>query len=358
MALRHDKPLRGRGALGNPDNRYDTQTLEYVDDGWGSLEARPDRIPTELHVDRARSVIAYNDSPDVPFDRSINPYRGCEHGCIYCFARPAHAWLGWSPGLDFETRLTWKPDAPEILRRELARPGYRCAPLALGINTDAYQPIERRLRLTRRLLEVLAGCGHPVSIVTKSAGVERDLDLLVPMAEAGRVSVAVSLTTLDATLARRMEPRAAAPHRRLQTIRRLSEAGVPVSVLVAPVIPVLTDGELEALLAAAREAGALDAGHVLLRLPREVAPLFEEWLAVHEPGRAAHVLARLRDCRGGALYDSRFGARMTGTGPYADLIAQRFRLARRRLGFPGLPPLDCSGFRPPRAGDDRQLDLF
>ncbi len=358
MALHHDKPLRGRGALGNPDNRYETLAREYVDDGWGSLEARPDRLPTELHVERARSVITFNDSPDVPFDRSVNPYRGCEHGCIYCFARPAHAWLGWSPGLDFETRLTWKPDAPERLRRELGRPGYRCAPLALGINTDAYQPVERRLRLTRRLLEVLAECGHPVSIVTKSALVERDIDLLLPMAEAGRVSVTVSLTTLDAGLARRMEPRAAAPHRRLETIRRLGEAGIPVAVLVAPVIPVLTDGELETLLAAAREAGARDAGHVLLRLPREVAPLFEEWLATHEPGRAGHVLARLRDCRGGALYDSRFGARMTGTGPYAGLIAQRFRLARRRLGFPGLPALDCGGFRPPRAEHDRQLDLF
>lgn len=356
VAMPDSHRQRGRGAAGNPDNRYAEYRREACDDGWGSLDAPPAALRTELLVDASRTVISYNESPDVPFDRSINPYRGCEHGCVYCFARPSHAWLGLSPGLDFESRLFHKPDAPAILRRELARPGYRCAPIALGINTDVYQPVERRLGLTRAIIEVLAAHGHPFSVVTKSALIERDIDLLAPLAAANLVQVAVSVTTLDRHLARRLEPRAAAPERRLQTIRRLTAAGIPVTVLAAPMIPFLNDHELEAILAAVRGAGAVDAGYVLLRLPHEVKDLFRDWLALHEPLKAARVIQRLRDCRGGRDYDSRFGRRMCGEGGFADLLARRFRLARRRLGFPGAPPLDCGRFRVP--GRPAQLDLF
>lgn len=357
MAIRHDSPFKGRGAAGNPDNRFEQHSRERIDDGWGGLAETGDAPRTTLAVDTSRSVISYNQSPDVPFDRSINPYRGCEHGCVYCFARPTHAWLGLSPGLDFETRLYHKPDAPELLRRELGRRGYRAAPVALGINTDAYQPVERRLGLTRRILEVLAETRHPLTIVTKSALVERDLDILATLAEQRLCQVAVSLTTLDSGLSRRLEPRATAPHRRLQTIARLSAAGVPVSVLVAPLIPVLTDAELEGLLEAAHAAGASDAGYVLLRLPHEVSGLFADWLQMHEPLKAEHVLNRVRDCRGGRDYDATFGQRMRGTGIFADLIAQRFKKAYRRLGFPGTPPLECELFRPPRE-ETPQLGLF
>lgn len=349
-------PIHGRGATGNPDNRYAAHSREACDDGWGGLDAEPAPVRTELFIDSSRSVINYNDSPDVPFDRSINPYRGCEHGCVYCFARPSHAWLGLSPGLDFESRLFHKPDAPTLLRRELARPGYRCAPIALGINTDAYQPVERKLGLTRAIIEVLAEHGHPFSLVTKSALVERDIDLLAPLAADNLVHVAVSVTTLERPLARAMEPRAAAPERRLETIRRLAEAGVSVTVLAAPVIPFLNDHELEAILAAVRAAGAVDAGYVLLRLPHEVKDLFKDWLAVHVPLKAERVINRLRDCRGGKDYDSRFGRRMRGEGEYADLLARRFRLAHRRLGFPGASPLDCGRFKVPGRAD--QLELF
>jgi len=270
-----DRLYRGRGATGNPDNRYSATRRAALDDGWGNLDAPLEPLATTLTVDSSRTVIAYNDSPDVGFDRSINPYRGCEHGCVYCFARPSHAWLGLSPGLDFESRLFYKPDAPELLRRELAARGYRPAPIAVGINTDAWQPVERKLRITRALLEVLLECRHPFSIVTKSALIERDLDLLAAAARLGLVSVAVSVTTLDRKLARVMEPRAAAPHRRLEVIRKLSDAGVPVSVLVAPLIPVLTDGEMETILEAAHAAGAQAAGYVLLRLPHELKEMFE-----------------------------------------------------------------------------------
>ena len=357
MAIRYDRPFKGRGAAGNPDNRFEQQSRERVDDGWDSLAETATPPRTTLEVDSSRSVIAWNDSPDVPFDRSINPYRGCEHGCVYCFARPTHAYLGLSPGLDFETRLYHKPDAPEQLRRELGRRGYRPAPIALGINTDAYQPVERRLGLTRRILEVLAETRHPLTIVTKSALIERDLDILASLAEQRLCQVAVSLTTLDSDLSRRLEPRAAAPHRRLQTIERLSAAGVPVSVLVAPLIPILTDAELEALLEAAHGAGAVDAGYVLLRLPHEVKGLFADWLQMHAPLKAEHVLNRIRDCRGGRDYDAAFGTRMRGTGVFADLLAQRFRGAYRRLDFPGTPPLECELFRPPREATP-QLGLF
>lgn len=348
-------PLRGRGATGSPDNRYAEHRRVAVDDGWGGLE-QPEPLHTELLVDSSRTVINYNDSPDVPFDRSLNPYRGCEHGCVYCFARPSHAWLGLSPGLDFESRLFHKPDAPALLRQELSRPSYRCAPIALGINTDAYQPVERRLRLTRALIEVLGEFSHPFSVITKSALIERDIDLLAPLARRNLAHVAVSLTTLDRPLARLLEPRAAAPQRRLETVRRLREAGVPVTVLIAPLIPVLTDHELEDIMAAVREAGALNCGYVLLRLPLEVNELFQDWLRAHVPLKAEHVMSRLRDCRGGRDYDSRFGKRMRGEGDYADLLSRRFRLAYRKLGFDDTAPLDCNQFRVP--GRAVQLGLF
>ncbi len=357
MSKRPPQAPRGRGARSNPDNRYEALRREEVDDGWGNLDAEPPPLATTLSVDTSRTVISYNQSPDVGFDRSINPYRGCEHGCVYCFARPSHAWLGLSPGLDFESRLFYKPDAAALLRKELAAPGYRCAPIAVGINTDAYQPVERRLHITRAILDVLRECEHPLTIVTKSWLVERDIDILAEMAGKGLAQVMVSVTTLDHQLARTLEPRASAPRRRVEIIRHLSEAGIPVGVMVAPLIPVLTDGELETILADARSAGARSAGYVLLRLPHEVKDLFREWLAEHAPTRAAHVMERIRDSRGGKDYAAQFGERMRGTGIYADLIAQRFRLAHQRLGFESPPPLDTGRFRPPRLDTD-QLTLF
>ena len=368
---------KGRGALSNATGRFERITREDFDDGWGDgreddrTEGRehgrnqdrdwddvpPPKLRTTLTPDATRRIISYNDSPDLPFDRSINPYRGCEHGCIYCYARPSHAYLGFSPGLDFETRLVFKPDAAALLRAELAKPGYACAPIALGSNTDPYQPVERDLGITRAVLEVLAECGHPVMIVTKSARVERDLDILGAMAGANLCSVAVSVTTLDRSLARRMEPRASAPHRRLETVRRLSRAGVPTGVMAAPMIPFLNDGELETILEHAREAGALGASYTMLRLPLEIADLFREWLAEHYPDRAGRVMERVRDTRRGKDYDSTFGQRMSGTGPVAELIEKRFRLAVKRLEFPGFPALDSSGFVPP-APERGQLALF
>ena len=327
---------KGRGATINPEGRFERLRREAVDDGWGSPPAAEERPPsprTQVRPDASRTVIARNDSPDVPFDRSINPYRGCEHGCTYCYARPSHAYLGLSPGLDFETKLFAKHDAPVLLRRELARPGYVCAPITLGGNTDAYQPVERRLRITRRVLEVLAEHRHPVVIVTKSALVLRDLDLLRDMAAEGLARVAVSVTSLDAELARKLEPRAAAPHRRLAVLRELSRAGVPTAVMVAPVIPGLTDHEIEQILAAAAGAGAERAGYVLLRLPHEVEDLMTAWLEAHYPSRAARVLSLVRECRGGRLNDPNFGSRMVGQGAVADMIRRRFDLARRRYGF-------------------------
>jgi DNA repair photolyase len=348
---------KGRGASSNRSGRYEAATHDSFDDGWGSLDALPSALPTTLTVDSAKSVITYNQSPDVPFDRSINPYRGCEHGCVYCFARATHAYLGLSPGLDFETKLYYKPDAPQRLREELKASRYRPAPIALGINTDAYQPIERKLRLTRSVLEVLYDARHPVSIVTKSALIERDVDILSPMAEQGLVHVALSITTLQADLARNLEPRAAAPRRRLQTLERLAAAGIPVSVLVAPLIPMLNDAELEAILAEVRNSGALDAGYVLLRLPLELKELFGEWLQIHEPLKAARVMRRIHDTRGGKAYDATFGRRMIGSGEYADLLQQRYRLAMKKLAFPGMPPFNLMAFRPP-PGAGVQMDLF
>jgi DNA repair photolyase len=348
-----DAPRKGRGATTNPANRYHSHTGEAVDDGWTPPEPNP--LRTTLAVDNSRSILSYNQSPDIPFDRSINPYRGCEHGCAYCFARPTHAWLGLSPGLDFETRLFYKPDAPAQLAHELAARAYRCAPIAVGINTDAYQPCERRLGLTRAILEVLVQTRHPFSIVTKSALIERDIDLIAQSASRDQATVCVSLTTLDGALARRLEPRATAPARRLETIAALSRAGIPVTVLIAPLIPVLTDAELETLLEQARARGARDAGYILLRLPHELKAMFRDWLDTHVPLKAEHVMNRLRDCRDGKDYDARFGVRMRGTGIYAELLRKRFRLAHTRLGFTPVPELDCTQFTPPGQG---QLRLF
>ncbi|MGR8979294.1 MAG: PA0069 family radical SAM protein [Gammaproteobacteria bacterium] len=348
---------KGRGAVSNPTGRFEVETRESFDDGWGNPENPPERLPTSLHIDHAKTVITYNNSPDVPFDRSINPYRGCEHGCAYCFARPSHAYLGLSPGLDFETRLFYKPDAPARLREELSARNYRPAPVSLGINTDSYQPVERKLGLTRRILEVLQETRHPVSIVTKSALIERDLDILADMAAEGLAQVAVSITTMKAELARNLEPRAAQPQRRLQTIALLSDAGIPVSVLAAPIIPMLNDEEMESILAEARKAGAVDAGYVMLRLPHELKDLFREWLEVHEPLKAGRVLNRIYEARRGKAYHSAFGERMSGTGNYADMLKQRFRLSFKKLAFPGAPPFDADLFRPPRP-DKGQMDLF
>ncbi|RSK31979.1 PA0069 family radical SAM protein [Rhodovulum iodosum] len=347
----------GRGAGGNPANRYDRLSTEAAWDGWAPEEDLPP-LRTEVSLERPRRVITRNSSPDVPFDRSINPYRGCEHGCVYCFARPSHAWLGLSPGLDFETRLVARPEAPQRLARELARPAYRPAPIAIGTNTDPYQPIEREHRIMRGLLEVLLDHRHPVAIVTKGTLIERDLDLLAEMARRRLVRVGVSLTTLDRDLARRMEPRVPPPARRLQTVARLAAAGVEVRAMVSPVVPGLTDHEIEAILARAKDAGAAAASWIMLRLPLEVAPLFRDWLETHYPDRAARVMARLREMHGGRDYDPAWGRRMRGQGPYAQMIGQRFRVAAARLGLDAdLPPLDCSRFRvPPRAGD--QLSLF
>ena len=347
---------KGRGALSNQTGRFESLVKEDFDDGWDDTDKYPEKITTQLFVDTAKTVITYNQSPDVPFDRSINPYRGCEHGCVYCFARPTHAYLGLSPGLDFETKLFYKPDAPELLQAELAAKNYRPAPIALGINTDAYQPVERQLRLTRRLLEVLCEAQHPVTIVTKSSLIERDLDVLSTMAQDNLIHVCLSITSLNADLARRLEPRAAAPKRRLQTLATLADAGVPVSVLVAPLIPILNDHELETILQQCRAAGALDADYVLLRLPHELKDLFTEWLHTHEPLKAEHVMNRIYDSRGGKAYDSTFSVRMRGTGQYAELLAQRFHLAIKKLAFPGACALNTHLFKPKSLSG--QVDLF
>jgi len=349
----------GRGALSNPPGRFDKQQLASVDDGWYQDEV-PESIDTTVEPDRAREVISTNDSPDIPFERSINPYRGCESCCIYCYARPSHAYLGLSPGLDFETRLFYKADAANVLEGQLARAGYVCKSITLGANTDPYQPVERRLKVTRSILEVLARTRHPVAIITKHALILRDLDLLTDMARDGLVSVAVSVTTLDSELKRVMEPRAASPQARLRTLAALSAAGIPTSVMAAPMIPALNDHELEAILEASAATGAGWAGYVLLRLPYEIKDLFREWLAEHYPDRAAHVMSLIRDMRGGRDYDPRFGTRMRGTGPYAQLLSNRFRLACQRLKLNSEPrtALDTTLFRPPgSAGSQLQLGL-
>jgi DNA repair photolyase len=352
--------FKGRGAASNPSVRFETFTLEQAHDGWYEEEV-PASLDETVLPDHARSVISTNESPDVGFDKSINPYRGCSHGCVYCFARPTHAYLGLSPGLDFETKLFYKSDAVKLLEAEIARPKYRCTPIALGINTDGYQPLEKRLQITRSILEVLARCRHPVTIVTKSALVLRDLDLLADLAKDQLVSVMLSITSLTNDIKRTLEPRAASPQARLRVIQELARAGVPVGVLVAPVIPAITDHEIEDILSAAKQAGASSAGYVLLRLPHEVKILFREWLAEHYPDRAKHVMSLINLSRGGKDYDAQFGQRMRGTGPYAELLRMRFDLARRKLGLDGAADrheLNTAAFRPPPApGGGQQMGL-
>ncbi len=358
VAASNAKALRGRGARSARSGRHEANLREVADDGWGILEQLAlERLRTEVREETARTIISRNDSPDICFERSANPYRGCEHGCIYCYARPSHAHLGLSPGLDFESRLTAKVNAPELFAKELRHPAWRPAPVVIGPNTDAYQPVERRYRLTRRLLEVAEEFGQPVGLVTKSALVMRDIDILSRLAKRKLVKVAISITTLDAGLARMMEPRASTPAKRLDAIGALSRAGIPVSVMVAPVIPALTDHELETILSRAKLAGAVEAGYVMLRLPREISGLFREWLVDLMPDRAAHVLSLVRSMHGGSDYDSRYGHRMRGAGPYAWAVGRRFELAARRLGLAERRlNLSTRHFRiPPRAGDQLAL---
>ena len=370
------KAKKGRGAVSNMQGRYEVLVREAVDDGWSQGITEPDTeidatgdnadannsnteaeadtpltLKTQVIEEWAKSILSRNQSPDVPFSVSLNPYRGCEHGCIYCFARPTHSYLGLSPGLDFESKIFAKVNAPELLRRELAKASYVPEPIALGVNTDAYQPCERTLRLTRRVLEVLQECEHPVALITKSSLIERDIDLLAEMASKRQAAVAITLTTLDHAIARTLEPRAAAPAHRLRTIRTLTDAGIPVGVSIAPVIPFVTEPDLERVIAAAAEAGAINASYVVLRLPWEVSPLFRQWLQAHFPDRAQRVMNRVRDMRGGKDYDATFGKRMHGEGVWADMIRQRFEKAVLRLGI-GLRSgrfkgLDTSHFRPP-----------
>jgi len=355
----HGAVHKGRGATLNPEGRFEKDAREAFDDSWDTpLEEEPGRPLTIVTVERARSIISRNESPDLPFTQSINPYRGCEHGCIYCYARPSHAYLNLSPGLDFETRLFAKTNAAELLQAELARPGYVCDCITIGANTDPYQPVEREWKVTRSILEVLAACNHPCAIITKNAMVERDLDILAPMAAKNLVQVYISVTTLDHDIARRMEPRASAPARRIEAIRRLAQAGVPAGVMVAPVVPFLTDSGIEALLEAAREAGADRAGYTLMRLPWEVKDLFKDWLEHNFPLKAAHVMSRVRDMRDGRENDPNFGSRMHGAGELAELLSKRFNMACRRLGLNHVRrgPLDTTKFKPPRL--DGQMDLF
>ncbi len=376
--------LKGRGAASYVRGRYEKTVVEAEDDGWGSVYAgdhasddvgnhtddrtddhthhpaedkeasskastshAPPRIDTHVTEERARSIVSRNASPDIPFSQSVNPYRGCEHGCVYCFARPSHAYLDLSPGLDFETKLYAKTNAAERLRAEFARKGYTPSPISLGINTDAYQPIERRYRITRELLEVFAECQHPVSLITKSALIQRDIDLLAPMAAQRLVTVYISITSLDNRLSAKLEPRAAAPHTRLKTLQALHDAGIPVGVMVAPVIPMITDSDLEHILEAAYAHGARAAGYVLLRLPHELKAVWREWLSLHYPQRAAHVMSLMQQMRGGKDYDSAYGKRMRGEGPFADLIAMRFAKAYKRIGFGRLPALESDRFIAP-----------
>ncbi|MBB2719769.1 UNVERIFIED_ORG: DNA repair photolyase [Rhizobium etli] len=348
---------RGRGAGLNPNGRFEALQRETFDDGWQTLEELPP-FKTEVQIEKPRTAITRNESPDVAFDRSINPYRGCEHGCIYCFARPTHAYMGLSAGLDFETKLFAKPDAAKLLERELAKPGYKVRAIAIGTNTDPYQPVEKEWRIMRGILEVLNKANHPVSIVTKSAMILRDLDILQEMAAKNLVRVGISVTTLDRKLARTMEPRAATPPRRLETIHTLSEAGIQTAVMAAPLIPALNDHELERILESAKAASAVEASYVILRLPLEVSPLFRDWLLQHYPDRYRHVMSLVRSMRGGKDYDAEFGKRMKGAGPYAWQIARRFEMAARRFGLTrrGMPLRDDL-FVPPD-GSGVQLSLL
>ncbi|MDB5754529.1 MAG: radical protein [Massilia sp.] len=367
------KAAKGRGAVTNMQGRYEMRTRENIDDGWQSEtdgDENPDRpAPTQVLFEQAKSILTRNASPDVPFNVSLNPYRGCEHGCIYCFARPTHSYLGLSPGLDFESRIFAKVNAPALLLRELAKTGYVPESIALGVITDAYQPCERELRLTRQVLQILHDCHHPVALITKSSLIERDIDLLAPMAARRQAAAALTITTLDPAIARTLEPRATAPARRLRAIRTLTDAGIPVSVSIAPVIPFVTEPDLERVMEAAFDAGAISASYIVLRLPWEVNPLFQEWLQAHFPDRAQRVMNRVREMRNGKDYDATFGTRMHGEGVWADLIRQRFEKAAARLGM-GMHGrsfrLDTAHFRPPLAppatevktGSTSQMDLF
>ncbi|MFL6599892.1 MAG: PA0069 family radical SAM protein [Steroidobacteraceae bacterium] len=351
--------LKGRGALSNPPVRFESTAVEKIDDGWSHEEDGTTSLPQTVLPDAARSVITTNSSPDVGFDQSINPYRGCSHGCVYCFARPTHAYLGLSPGLDFETRLFYKDNAVELLRAELSKRNYQCKTIALGINTDGWQPLEKQMQVTRSILTVLAECRHPLTIVTKSALVVRDLDLLQDLARDHLVSVMVSVTTLDNNIKRTLEPRTASPQARLKVIEQLASAGVPVGVMVAPVIPALTDHEMERILESAKTAGASSAGYTLLRLPHEVKDLFREWLAAHYPDRAQHVMSLINQSRGGKDYQAEFGTRMVGTGVFAQLLRKRFDVAKRKFGLDNAAnrhELRTDLFRPP-AVDGPQMTL-
>ncbi|HYN13353.1 MAG TPA: PA0069 family radical SAM protein [Burkholderiales bacterium] len=356
-----DDPRYLRGARSFLQGRFESVAREPFDDGWTPEEPDKRELQTTVTIERARTVISRNDSPDVGFDRSINPYRGCEHGCIYCYARPSHAYLELSPGLDFETKLFAKTNAAEQLRAELAKPGYAASPIALGANTDCYQPIERKYKITRQILEVLAECEHPATIVTKSALIERDLDLLKNLAAKNLVTVFVSIGTLDRELARKLEPRAASPQRRLDVLRKLSGNGIPCGVMVAALIPALNDKTMEQVIEASAAAGAAEAAYVIMRLPNELKDLFKEWLAAHYPQRAEHVISIVRQMRGGKDNDPRFGSRMTGMGNFAELIEKRFDIACRRYGLNGhgaprrRAELDCGRFRPPSPPGQMQL---
>lgn len=354
------RPLvfKSRGTVSNTVGRFEQLERVEEDDGWDNLDADITPVQTEVIIDSTRTIINYVNSPDISFDRSINPYRGCEHGCTYCFARPTHTYLGYSAGLDFESRILIKPDAAELLRKELAKPSYSCAPIAMGTNTDPYQPLERKYKITRSILEVLAEYKHPVTIVTKNALVERDIDILAPMAAEGLARVFVSVTTLNKDICRTLEPRAAAPHRRIEAIKALSDAGIPTGVMTAPIIPVLTDTEMESILEAAANAGAKNAGYVLLRLPLEVAPLFEEWLKQYFPLKAEHVMSIVKQSRGGKAYNSAFFERQRGVGLFADMIGQRFKLATKKLGMNiERPPMNTKLFSPPQPSQP-QMSLF
>jgi len=358
-AFHGQQVFKGRGATSNLAGRFEKNAVEKISDGWYEEESST-HLEETVSPDSARTVITTNDSPDVGFDLSINPYRGCSHACIYCFARPSHSYLGLSPGLDFETKLFYKADAARLLEEELAKPRYICKPIALGINTDGYQPLEKRLGVTRSILEVLVRYRHPVTIVTKSALVLRDIALLADLATDDLISVALSVTSLSDDLKRVLEPRTASPAARLRVIQELARAGIPVGVMVAPVIPAITDHEMEAILQAAHSAGASFAGYTLLRLPHEVKLLFRDWLAAHYPDRAMHVMSLINQVRGGKDYDSRFGIRMRGTGPYAELLQKRFEIASRKLGFSGSDErqdLNTQAFRPPGRGGQMTLEL-
>jgi DNA repair photolyase len=358
QSFTHQIPIRGRGARSNASGRFESQAREAFDDGWTVEDPAPEQLETTVSPEKAKVIISRNDSPDVGFSASINPYRGCEHGCIYCYARPAHAYMGLSPGLDFESKLFFKPQAAKLLEAELSSPRYRPELIHIGGNTDPYQPQERRLRVTRSVIEVLVRFRHPFSVITKSALILRDLDLLAEAAAQDLTRVAISITSLDRRLARSMEPRAATPEKRVEAVRRLTGAGVPVTVMFAPCIPGLNDHEMEAVLERAAEAGASGAGYVALRLPLEIKDLFREWLESDHPDRARRVMSLVRQMRGGKDYDSRWGSRMKGEGPIAALMAKRFAAARRRYGLDqGWGALDVGKFRvPPKAGD--QMDLF